>query len=252
MIEWLTNDTAEVAFYDQAEKIVMIPLTFITVLSTVLMPRIANEFANHNKKKITELLTKACKVSLFMAFPLMFGIAAIAENFIPWYLGNEFLDTSVALMILSPIVLSNTLIGISGTQYFIATNQVKILLFSNSLAAVLNIIVNRMLIPQWGYIGAAIATLISNYVLVMVQYYALSKQVAIREMFKRTEKYLIVSSIMFGVVYAIGEVVPHNPFSTILQIMIGMIVYFGSLLLIRDNLTSEFIVQIKKRINRNE
>lgn len=150
------------------------------------------------------------------------------------------------------IVLSNTLIGISGTQYFIATNQVKILLFSNSLAAVLNIIVNRMLIPQWGYIGAAIATLISNYVLVMVQYYALSKQVAIREMFKRTEKYLIVSSIMFGVVYAIGEVVPHNPFSTILQIMIGMIVYFGSLLLIRDNLTSEFIVQIKKRINRNE
>ena len=252
MIEWLTNDTAEVAFYDQAEKIVMIPLTFITVLSTVLMPRIANEFANYNKKKITELLTKACKVSLFMAFPLMFGIAAIAENFIPWYLGNEFLDTSVALMILSPIVLSNTLIGISGTQYFIATNQVKILLFSNSLAAVLNIIVNRMLIPQWGYIGAAIATLISNYVLVMVQYYALSKQVAIREMFKRTEKYLIVSSIMFGVVYAIGEVVPHNPFSTILQIMIGMIVYFGSLLLIRDNLTSEFIVQIKKRINRNE
>ena len=43
MIEWLTGETAQISYYDQAEKIVMIPLTFITVLSTVMMPRIANE-----------------------------------------------------------------------------------------------------------------------------------------------------------------------------------------------------------------
>ena len=252
MIEWLTGETAQISYYDQAEKIVMIPLTFITVLSTVMMPRIANEFSNHNRERITELLTKACRVSLFMAFPLMFGIAGIAGCFIPWYLGSEFLATAKVLMILSPIVLSNTLVGISGTQYFIATNQVKILLVSNSLAALLNITVNALLIPKFGYVGAAVATLISNYTLVIVQYYALSKQLTVKKMFRNTWRYLAASIMMFAVVFGIGSISSPRPLTTILQIIAGMIVYFGIMLIIRDDLTRESLEQIQRRVERHE
>lgn len=252
MIEWLTGETAQISYYDQAEKIVMIPLTFITVLSTVMMPRIANEFANNNRERITELLTKACRVSLFMAFPLMFGIAGIANCFIPWYLGNEFLSTAKALMILSPIVLSNTLVGISGTQYFIATNQVKILLLSNSLAALLNITVNALLIPKFGYVGAAAATLFSNYTLVIVQYYALSKQLTVKRMFRKTWRYFAASIVMFGAVFGIGSVCPPRPLTTIMQIIAGMIVYFGIMLIIKDDLARESLEQVRRRVKRHE
>ena len=40
MIELITGNSSQVAFYDYSEKIVTIPLTFITALSTVMMPRI--------------------------------------------------------------------------------------------------------------------------------------------------------------------------------------------------------------------
>ncbi|EET58745.1 polysaccharide biosynthesis protein [Marvinbryantia formatexigens DSM 14469] len=252
MIEWLTNDTAQISFYDQAEKIVLIPLTFITVLSNVMMPRIANEFSNNNKEKINELLTKACRASLFMAFPLMFGIAGISNCFIPWYLGDEFSATSTALMILAPIVLSNTLIGISGTQYFIATNQIKILLLSNSLAAVMNILVNALMIPKFGYIGAAVATLISNYTLVLVQYYVLSKQISIRKMFSNTLRYLIASMIMFVFVFGLNFICKPAPSVTVIQILLGAIVFFGIMFVIKDELTGEIVIQIKRRIKRHE
>ena len=252
MIEWLTGETAQISYFDQAEKIVMIPLTFITVLSTVMMPRIANEFANNNRERITELLTKACRVSLFMGFPLMFGIAGIANCFIPWYLGSEFLATAKALIILSPIVLSNTLVGISGTQYFIATNQVRILLVSNSLAALLNITVNALLIPKFGYVGAAVATLISNYTLAIVQYYALSKQLTVKKMFRNTWRYLAASIVMFAVVFGIGFVSSPRSLTTILQIIAGMIVYFGIMLIIRDDLTRESLEQIRRRVRQHE
>ena len=252
MIEWLSGDTSQIAFYDQAEKIVMIPLTFITVLSTVLMPRIANEFANNNKEEINKLLTKACRASLFMAFPLMFGIAAIANDFIPWYLGAEFVDTANAIMILSPIVLSNTLVGLSGTQYFIATNQIKILLISNTLASVLNIIVNMLLIPRFGYVGAAIATVVSNYTLVIVQYTALSKQLSVGSMFKNTFRYFFASIIMFVIVISIGLIRDSTPITTIIQIFTGMIVYFISMMAIKDDLSKVLLVQIKKRLKRYE
>lgn len=252
MIEWLTGETAQISYYDQAEKIVMIPLTFITVLSTVMMPRIANEFANHNRERITGLLTKACRVSLFMAFPLMFGIAGIADSFIPWYLGSEFLATAKALMILSPIVLSNTLVGISGTQYFIATNQVKILLISNSSAAVLNVLINALLIPKYGYIGAAVATLASNYILVIIQYYAMSKQLPVKKMFSKSLRYLTTSMIMFAVVVAIGKICGANPGVTLLQISAGAVVYFLIMLIIMDDIAREAIDTIVRRIKRRE
>lgn len=252
MIEWLTNETAQISFYDQAEKIVMIPLTFITVLSTVMMPRIANEFAHENKKNISELLSKACRCSMFLAFPLMFGIAGIAYNFVPWYLGTEFLATAKALIFLAPIVLSNTLVGISGTQYFIATNQTKILLISNSLAAILNLAINAVLIPKFGYIGAAIATLFSNYMLVVVQYYVLAKQISVKRMFLKTFRYFVVACIMFGIVIGIGVFIKASPLATILQISIGIVVYLGSMLIIRDDLTLEIIEKICRKVRKNE
>lgn len=252
MIEWLTGDTSQIAYYDQAEKIVMIPLTFITVLSTVLMPRIANEFANKNEDRILELLTKSCRMSLFMAFPLMFGIAGISNSFIPWYLGSGFLATATALMILSPIVLSNTLVGISGTQYFIATNQVKILLVSNSSAALMNILVNALLIPQLGYIGAAIATVVSNYVLVVIQYYALSKQLPIKRMFSKSLRYLIASLVMFVSVMVIGMLFGAHMVVTILQMIVGAIVYFTLMLIIRDDILGEVVGKVIGRMKKRE
>lgn len=46
MIKYFNGEVSQIAFYDQAEKIVSIPMALITALSTVMMPRIANEFSN--------------------------------------------------------------------------------------------------------------------------------------------------------------------------------------------------------------
>ena len=106
MIGWLTNGTSQISYYDQAEKIVIIPLTFITVLSTVMMPRIANEFKRGNQTVIGGLLEKAAGYSMFLALPMMFGLMGIAYKFIPWYLGRAFMATAKAVVILSPMVIS--------------------------------------------------------------------------------------------------------------------------------------------------
>ena len=115
MIEWITKDASNLSYYDQAEKIITIPLTIITVLNTVVMPRIANEFKNGNKKKIEQLLISTAKFTMFLACPLMIGIISIADKFIPWYLGNSFSACISIMYILAPIIITNSLIGISCT-----------------------------------------------------------------------------------------------------------------------------------------
>lgn len=251
MIEWLTNNSAQVSQYDYAEKIVTIPLTFITVLSTVMMPRIANEFKKGNRTAISSLLNQAAKMSLFLACPLMFGMIGIADKLIPWYLGNDFMLSISLIMIISPIIVTNTLTGISGGQYFTATNQIKILLIAQISAAVGNIIINAFLIPRYGAIGAAIATLVSSVLCAVIQYYHLCKQVQLPKLLVQGTKYFVMSALMYVIIRIITYKMSASIVTNIVQALIGMGIYFGICILIHDEQFKFFIDSVKKVLKRN-
>lgn len=248
MLEWLTGTTEQVSFYDQAEKIITIPLTFITVISTVMMPRLANEFKKGNKETIQNLLTKTGKYTLFMACPMMIGLLFIARQFIPWYLGIEYLPTAYAMMILAPIVVLNSLAGLSGSQYFTATNQINILMKAYVSAAVINIVGNVALIPQFGYAGAAISTVLSSLVSVIVQYYYLSKQVIIRGLIKFGVRYGLFSLVMGAILFPTTHKLSSNPTTTLLQILIGFISYTLCLAITKDEILLEIYSILQKKL----
>lgn len=250
MIKVLYKDINQVSFYDQSEKIVTIPLTFITVLSTVMMPRIANEFANKNYERIKELILSVGKLSLLLACPMMVGIFCIADNFIPWYLGDEFIPTAIAIKIISPIIISNSMVGLSGNQYFTATNQINILMKSYVSAAVANVVVNALLIPQYGFIGAAVATVISSYISVGVQYYYLNKQVKVSVFIRDLAKYLLLSFVMGGLIMMLNNVISDGVIETFADILFGSIVYLSLLLITKDFMLIDILKNAKKFVKR--
>ena len=247
MLKWLSGDTAQVSFYDQAEKIINIPMTLITVLSTVMMPRIANEFKKNNFDNIQSLIVKSGRFTLLMAFPLMLGMACVARQFIPWYLGSDFTATAYGMMILSPIVLFNSLAGISGSQYFIATDQINIIMRAYVPAAVLNVIVNACMIPHFGYAGAAVATLISSLISVVIQYYYLNKQVPLKGLTKYGFKYAADALVMAGCIVAVTLHMKSTALTTLLQVAIGGAVYGAFLVVTKDTMFWEMLRTVLKK-----
>lgn len=252
MLKELTYSASQVAFYDQAEKIVTIPLTFITILSTVIMPKIANFYANDNKEDIKRVIMNVSQYSLFAAVPMMFGLIGIADRMIPWYLGSEFLPVADAIIILAPTVILNSLVGISGNQYFIATNQLKVLLFSNIAASVTNIALNAILIPNLQYAGAAVATVVSAGILVLVQYTVLSKQISVRPILFCFVRYLILSIPMFILVSYLGKNMGASPVTTLVQVLVGCGVYAVSCSLIKDNILLSIVRIVLNVIKRGK
>ena len=251
MIEMLTGMANQVSYYDYSEKIITIPLSFITVLSTVMMPRIANEYKNGNMNRISLLLVKAGKNSLFLAFPLMFGMICIADKLIPWYLGNDFSPTIMAIYIISPIIITNTLSGISGNQYFTATNQVGILFKAEVIAAIGNIVLNAILIPNYGFIGAAIATLVSSILCAGIQYFYLYRQVELTGLGTAGLKYGLFSILMFFIIRFITKNLGSTPTTNIIQILLGMGIYFGICIITKDDQLMDFLKVLKNKLRRN-
>lgn len=245
MLQWLTGRSEQVSYYDQAEKIINIPLALITVLSTVVMPRIANEFKKKNLHVIEKLINRVCNYALFMACPMMVGLFAIARQFVPWYLGNEFLSTAYLMMILSPLVVLNSLTGISGEQFFTATNQIGILFRSYISAAVVNICINAVLIPKIGCYGSAIATVFSSLISVIIQYNFLFKQIHIKELKVAGIKYGIGAVLMGGILFLLTGKLSASINTTVIQIVIGGICYIVYLLLIKDSTLKEIFKFLK-------
>ena len=251
MLKYITTNASQVSFYDQAEKLVQIPLSVITALGLVMMPRLATEFKKKNNKAIKNYINKTIVFALFLAYPMTFGIAGIAGTLIPWYLGKEFIPVISAIIIISPIIIINSLINISGTQYFTATNQIRILTISTTSSAVINVIINIFLIPIFSYKGAAIATVVSATISLIIQYSYLNKQIKIIKNIILTLKYLIISIIMGSIVYFIGVKMGPMPVTTIIQILMGVFIYLIVLYAMKDEIVLECIDKVKKYIYRS-
>lgn len=240
MLKYFSDSTSQVAFYDQAEKIVNIPFSVVTALSVVMMPRIANEFKKGNLDSIQEYISKSARFALMISIPIFGGLDAIADNFVPWYLGDEYLPVIQAIWIISPIIITNTLVNISGTQYLTAVNKTKILTMSNFVAAVINVIINSLLIPKLGFYGAAIATVFSSICCVVVQLVYMNKTISILPLMLEMWKYLISAVLMFIILRLLSLGMTSSVFSTFIMIIVGSIVYFSVLLILKD----EFVLRI--------
>lgn len=236
MIGNIVGNTSSVAFYDQAEKIIQIPLSLITVASTVMMPRIANEYKNGNQNGVKDFLILSGNFMLLAAIPLAVGLSCIAPQFIPWYLGEGFTPSIIAMIGLSPIVIANALSGLAGKQYLTAVNQMDILFKSYLITAVINIALNGIMIPVVGWMGAIIATDISAITCAIIQIKHVYRQIPqIKSIWASALNAIACSIIMAVVVVLLGEILGIRIITTCVQILSGVIIYIIGLYISKNS-----------------
>ena len=71
----------EVGFYENAEKVINIPIAIITALGTVMLPRMSNIYSKDDKTNAESLIQKSMKFIMFLAFAMTFGLVAISNDF---------------------------------------------------------------------------------------------------------------------------------------------------------------------------
>lgn len=177
MLKRMASDISYVSFYTENEKIVKVPVILATALTTVLMPRIANEFAAGNERNIKRYIQKAFMCTFVILLPCCIGMMTTAETFVPVFLGMEFKDTYNILILLCPCMMFIGLSSVTGIQYLVALNKTKELTISYVAAAVSNLAINALLIPRFNAAGAAVGTVIAEFFVFLIQYHYLKKDI---------------------------------------------------------------------------
>ena len=256
MIKGLSPNVATVGFYDQAERIVKIPLALITALSNVMLPRISNEFVKKNNEEIKKHINMSFVFSLLLSIPLMFGVFSISYTMIPWFLGNDYLDVIPIMMTLSPIVVFISLSSVTGTQYLTSVNDTKTLTKSYIFGAIANLIINFIFIPILGGVGAAIGTVFAEATVFFIQFVFIKNVLNKKENFKIAIKYVIYGLFMTTVCSIVGTKMKPTIITTLIQIILGVISYFAIVLITKDtfvcNLFKGLINRVKQIIRRKK
>lgn len=235
-----------VAFYENADKIVKVSLSIVTAMGTVMLPRVANYFAKGDMKSVNSSIYKSMDFVTALAIPLMFGMMALGPKMTVWFMGANFQPAGWTIALLAPIILFIAWSNVLGTQYLMPINRTKDYTISVTLGAVVNVLLNFIVIPKWGLYGAAVATVISEAVVTLYQIVVIKDNLTMNKLFGGTWKYFLSGLIMFVVLVLMAVNMGASPARTVIQVIVGTIIYF----VITSILRAEFITNIFLFVNK--
>jgi len=237
----ILSNIGEVGLYEQSEKIVKLALALVTSLGIVMLPRMSNTFISGDNEKMNLYLNKCLQWVCYISIPMALGLAAISNEFVPWFFGKDFKEVSYLMIILTPILFFIAISNVLGIQYLLPSNRSNEFTASVTIGAIINVILNFILIPKYKAFGTCIATVISEFVVTSVQYVFLRKNIKNKILLKCMTKFLIAAIIMFIVVRFIGINMGAKIITTLVQCVVGVVIYEVILFMLKEEINQIII-----------
>lgn len=215
----------EVGYYENAEKIIQIPITIISALGTVMLPRITNLSVKGENNKIKNYIYKSIKTIMFISIPISAGLIIVGRNFCVLYFGKNFYLTGLLIEFLSCIIIFKSWANVIRTQYLIPKEKDKIYITSVCIGAVINLIINILLIPRLKSIGACIGTILAEFTVMFYQTISVRRELNISKYLKETVPFILKTMVMAVIIYPLNLINMNKLLILSIQVIIGASIY---------------------------
>lgn len=222
-----------VGYFSNAVTLCTMLVTIMTSIDEALLPRMSNLVGNGDEKKAIKIMEKAVHLSLWITIPAMFGLISISGKLVGWFYGGKFEILKILLPMVAPLMVIMPL-GISiARQYLVPKGNIRGYNISVLAAGIVSIIINVVAIPRIGVYGAIIATLTSESLNTIIRVVELLKKTSFSFDFSLIVKYVLMSFIMSIVIYESTLKCPSSAITTLMQTLIGIVIYGGLSLLLK-------------------
>ena len=240
--------TTDVGIYDQALKLVNILLTLVTSLGSVMLPRVSNLLSKGNNEAVNRMHQISFLIYNLVIFPTIAGMLIINNDFVKFFLGNDFQEAryAIAIMIFRMFFIGWT--NIMGIQILIPHNKNKEFLTSTTVPAIVSVGLNLLLLPKFGYIGAAIVSVLTEVFVWGIQLYFTRKYLKDVPIYKSTVKIFLASILMYFALSFLKTILTFIPIiNVVVYTIFGVILY--SLLILLFKVVS--LKEIKEQLLNN-
>lgn len=252
LIGTITQDNYQNGYYEQATKIINMAKTAVFVsVNTVMAARISYLFAENKIDEIKARIEKSIDFILLLGFAATFGIIAVAQDFVPVFFGDGYGPVVNLLYWMSPLIL---IIGVSnclGSQYYTPAGLRKLSSKFIIMGAVVNLIMNLILIPKLEATGAVIGSIIAEFTISVMYFKNCSGYLKVSQVFKCSYKRLIAGIIMIVVVKFVSQLQLSSLLLLLCEVIVGAIVYFVTLYIMKDSMLKDAFLMVKEKVSKN-
>ena len=243
MLGFMKTD-ADVGYYNVAIKTKMILVSVVTSLGTVLLPRVSYYVEHRMMTEFQQVTKKAMNFVSLLVYPLTLYFMLFAKESVYLLAGNQY-DGAIMPMIV--IMLTLPFIGmtnIMGIQVLVPMGKEKSVMYSEIAGAVVDLIINLILIPKMASIGAAIGTLAAEIVVWIVQYAALKD--TIKPAYKAIRFPSIILALILGTAASLWVKTLH--LSSFVTLAISAVLFFGVYALVLTIAKEKLVLEIENQV----
>jgi len=238
----------EVGLYSTAHKITGMVSTVVSSVGIVVMPRLSYYFSHEDYSNANTLLRKLLGLNIGLGLPCFTGIIMLAND-ITWLVGgNAFMDAAPVMRILIFAFLFS-LIGGSflGNAILIATKKEKYYMVVCCITAVINVIINALLIPSMGASGAAIATAFNGLIILVLLLFKVDRRVKIGEL-RGIFLGPIIGCIIIVLCCLAFQGVNNIYIRVLFSVISSILSYITVMVLLHNEFVLEFAMPVVKRL----
>jgi len=210
----------EVGLYSAASRITLGTYFLSTILFSAFIPSISRAF-KENYHTLKNIIEKYALLNFCIGIPIGIGGFIIAPQLIRFLYGDQYLGSIIPFQILSLNLIFIFMVAFYG-QTLIFFDKQKRFLKSYVVGLIVNIILNILLIPKFGVIGAAITALATQCIILGIVFSEF------RKIIKFNLKNIFLSSLMSSILMVLFIVFVNKLGlnNTIFSIILGACVYF--------------------------
>lgn len=229
-----------VGLYNAAYKPVTVLLAMPTTYFLGLFPALSRAHAQ-DRDSFQLIATQSFRFAAVCAVPLGIGAYFLAAPIINFLFGSAYANAAPVLRILG---WSAVLVILRGTfrQSLNAAGRSGLDLRCASAAVLLNITLNLLLIPRYGIIGAASATLVSEVLWFSLAYYYFNRHIVQLKLLP-----ILLQPVMAAIVMGLFLLLTPSLFWGA-RLILGLVVYFGTLLLLGQKEVRAFLRLFKSQL----
>lgn len=223
MLGFLKDDYT-VGVYSVSTKIYSIVKSVLAAVMIVTIPRLSLYLGKHMNDEYDKLLYKVINVLIVFTLPVMVGLVMLSRNVILILSGQNYIRSTSSLQILCFGIVLSIFSSIFNQCVLIPYKREKFSLYSSVVSAIINIALNFILIPLMAEIGAAITTLVAEFLMMTMNYYS-CRDITKKIFINKETKHNIYSVFIGLIIIVIDCFLVKKFFSNIwIQLILSVIV----------------------------
>lgn len=240
------QNSAQVAFYDNSQRISNMILGVITSISLVIMPKMASQ----TKEEQKQILKKSLEATIMLGTMFSVVIMANTKEFVPFFFGEKFIPMTPLMYFFTLTIIMIPTGGVFANQFALANRRDKDYAFPVVVGAILEIILSCLLDKIWAAMGAMIAILVTEFIVLILRLWVVRDAYDFKYVFHDVPIYFLIGVISLLVGTIMPQIVPSAFINMTIKSIIMLVIYLGLMMMFKLDFNQDIKNLVRRILKR--